>query len=82
METVLCGVGDIFHCVGLNNNRFIDNLKRYFRAQKLLNCIFKNTLFLSNLFLLSLIHIFPNIETVVMYIVKPLILQEAMETQM
>ena len=29
METVLCGVGDIFHCVGLNNNRFIDNLKRY-----------------------------------------------------
>ena len=29
METVLCGVGDIFHCVGLNNNRFIDSLKRY-----------------------------------------------------
>ena len=29
METVLCGVGDIFHCVGLNNNPLIDNLKRY-----------------------------------------------------
>ena len=26
METVLCGVGDIFHCVGLNNNRFINRL--------------------------------------------------------
>ena len=27
-ENVLCSVGDIFHCVGFNNNQFFDNLKR------------------------------------------------------
>ena len=26
-ENVLCSVGDIFHCVGFNNNRFINKLK-------------------------------------------------------
>ena len=26
METVLSGVGNILHCVGFNNNQFIDNL--------------------------------------------------------
>lgn len=37
METVLSGVGNILHCVGFNNNQFIDNLSCTEKVQ--LKCI-------------------------------------------